>query len=177
MPINRRHIILLCGALLLLASGCRSRRESAQPAPVPSVAEEIIEPTKVPQYRTANFTCSLQGTQANGQLRMQTDSLIWASATKIIELGRAELTHDSVLIYSRVVNRCYRGSYEDIYRRFHYRTSFDEVQAILTAPDADRQIAALLKQLRIDGSVRLGPWKTAETLTFPFNIPANARPL
>lgn len=182
MPIKRLHIAALCLTLLLLASGCRSRRDTAQPAPpgqaVPERQGKVAEPEPAkPTYRTAAFTCTLQGTQASGQIRTIPDSLIWASASKIIELGRAELTPDSVRVYSRVINRCFRGSYDDIYRRFHYRTSFQEIQSLLTASDADRQIAALLKQLHIGATVHIDLWKETTTLTFPFSIPPNARPL
>lgn len=173
---------MFCCAVLLLAAGCRSQREAARTAPAATpetVSETPVEqpvPT-VPMPRSANFTCSVQGAQASGQLRWQPDSIIWASATKLIELGRAELTPDSVLIYSRVVSRSFRGSYDDIYRRFHYRTTFAEVQAMLTADDADQQIATLLKRLRIDAAVHIGPWKESAKMSFPFSIPANTRPL
>lgn len=184
---KNRHIILLGCALLLLATGCRSHREAARTAPQEQSAQG--QPGRGPQETpgqtqpararllTASFTCSAQGVQASGQLRAASDSLIWASASKILELGRAELTPDSVLVYSRVLNRCFRGSYDDIYRRFHYRTSFKEIQSMLTADDADRQIAGLLKQLRLDAAVHIGPWKEAQALTFPFSIPSNARPI
>lgn len=168
------HHLILCCALLLLTAGCRSQRQVAQAAT--SAPEQQATPA-LPRPRCANFTCSTQGFQATGQLRMQPDSLIWASATKIVELGRAQLTPDSVLVYSRVVSRCFRGSWEDLCRRFHYRTSFSEVQTLLTADDADRQIAALLRQLRIDAAVHIGSWKEVEQITFPFSIPANTRPL
>lgn len=182
---KKHHITLLCLALLLLTAGCRSHREAVRTEPAATEQSgqcghaEPPQPQQpaTPQFRTASFTCSMQGTQAAGQLRIATDSLIWASAAKIIELGRAELTPDSVLVYSRVVNRCFRGSYEDIYRRFRHRTSFDEIQKLLASDDADQQIDALLKQLRIDAAVHIGPWKEAPSLTFPFSIPANARPL
>lgn len=183
MPIKKRHIILLCCAALLLAAGCRSHREVAQTAPPPP-NESAVTPAAnqhdtpaAPRPRCANFTCNVQGMQANGQLRIQPDSLIWVCATKLVELGRAELTPDSVLIYSRIVGRSFRGSYEDIYRRFHYRTSFNEVQALLTSADVDREIAALLKRLHIDAAVHIGSWKEVDKISFPFNIPANTRSL
>ncbi|MBO4600203.1 MAG: DUF4292 domain-containing protein, partial [Bacteroidales bacterium] len=124
-----------------------------------------------------NFTCTTQGITAKGQLRMQPDSVLWASASKIIELGRAKLTPDSVIVYAKVTNSCFRGTYMDLYRRFHYRTSFDEVIKMATAEDAEAQITALIRSLKLDASIKLEPWQQVDRLTFPLAIPANVKPL
>lgn len=175
---------MLAAALLTLAVvGCRSHREVANTRPsTPSTgtvtpADPNNPPAYVPKYYTANFTCSTQGITAKGQLRMQPDSVLWAYASKIIELGRARLTKDSVVVYVKLTNSCFRGTYIDLYRRFGYRTSFDEVVKMATADDAEQQIASLMKSLNLDATVSLEPWQQSEQLTFPIPIPANAKPL
>lgn len=180
-------------ALLLLTAGCSITRKSTKPADNGSQATATSPtttenpsgtptPELPPIYKpkkefTSNFTCTTQGVTVNGQLRMKEDSVIWACASKVIELGRARLTQDSVLVYAKVVGRSFSGTYADIYRRYHYRTNFDELYAMLTAPDAEAQILALLAKFKVDATLKLSPWKEAENLTFPITIPKNAKPL
>ena len=161
---------MMLALLAVAVAGCRSQRDAAHTRPT-------TPPAYVPQYYTANFTCTTQGITAKGQLRMQTDSVLWAYASKIVELGRARLTQDSVVVYVKLTNSCFRGTYIDLYRRFGYRTSFDEVVAMATADDAEQQIAALMRSLNLDATVSLEPWQKADKLTFPIPIPANAKPL
>lgn len=180
---------LLMVCLLLLTAGCSITRKAtpakpeqpatSQPGTSGSTSgtDSEIHREQPKKSLTNNFTCAIQGMNVNGQLRVKEDSVIWASATKIVELGRARITQDSVVIYAKVVNRCFRGTYMDIYRRFHYRTTFDEVYKMLTAPDAETQIATLLKGFKVDAQIKLGPWKEAENLTFPFSVPKNVNPL
>lgn len=182
----KRTLLPILLTLLLVTAGCHTQRKAAE-ATKPEVATTEVSPdtppiippyvVPTPQYRSANFTCSTQGMTANGQLRVQEDSVIWACATKIVELGRARLTPDSVVVYAKVMNKCFRGTYADIYRRFHYRTNFDELYKIIIADDADKQIAELLKNLKVDASVHVGPWKKVDALTFPMPIPNNVKPL
>lgn len=114
---------------------------------------------------------------ANGQLRLQPDSVLWASASKVIELGRACLTKDSVVVYVKVSGRCFRGTYDDLYRRYHYRTSFQDAVKMVTADDAEQQIAALIKAFNLDATVELDPWQQVDKLKFPFSVPSNVKPL
>lgn len=175
----RRIIPAALCLMALLLTGCRSQKEAAATRPethTETPPAVVTPPVYVPAYYTSNFTCTTQGVTANGQIRMQQDSIIWLSATKVIELGRAKLTPDSVIVYVKVAGRCFRGSYMDIYRRFRYRTTFDELQKMLTAPDAEKQIAALVKSFGIEAEIKLDPWKKVEKLTFPFSVPNNTTP-
>ncbi len=173
MPLT--HRMLPCLLLLTLAAaGCSVHKQAAHqesPAVVPSASETQ------PQYYTANFTCTADGMTANGQLRMQTDSVIWLSASKVIELARARFTPDSVIIHAKVMGRCFRGNYNDLYRRFQLRTDFKQLQTTLTSPDAETQLATIAQQLGIDATFTLQPWQKVERLTFPIPIPNNINPL
>ena len=168
--------------LALTLAGCRLHREAAHgtsptPGGTASTTDPANPPAYVPHYYTSNFTCTTQGITAKGQLRMQTDSVLWASASKVVELGRARLTRDSVIVHVKLTNSCFKGTYIDLYRRFRYRTSFDEVVKMVTADDAEEQIAQLLKALNVDAEVKMEPWQQADRLTFPMAIPSNAKPL
>lgn len=171
---------LVLALLALTVAGCRIHREATHGTPAnPNTGtnDPANPPAYVPKYYTANFTCTAQGVTAKGQLRLQPDSVLWASASKIIELGRARLTRDSVVVYVKVTNSCFRGTYIDLYRRFHYRTSFDEVVKMATADDAEQQIAALMSAMNLDATVKMEPWQQVATLTFPLAIPKNVNPL
>ena len=175
--------ILTLTALAVTMAGCRSHRNATHTPPngnrpgSPAMTDPSTPPAYVPKYYTANFTCTTQGVTANGQLRMQPDSVLWASASKVIELVRARLTPDSVVVYVKVSRQCFRGTYADLYQRFNYRTSFDDVIKMATAEDAETQIADLIRSLHLDATVHLEPWQQVEKLTFPMVIPSNVKPL
>jgi hypothetical protein len=175
MPIRRRLPLWLLAAALL-AAGCISHKGAARPE-TPAVTPPTTDAS--PSYYTANFTCSAEGMTANGQLRMQTDSIIWLSASKVIELGRARFTHDSVIIHAKITGQCVRGDYNDLYRRFNFRTDFDQLAKTLTAPapQAEKQLADIAQLLGIEATFTLQPWQKVDKLTFPIPIPNNAKPL
>lgn len=168
MPIKRIYVLAALG-LLLLATGCATRR--------PTTHDTTTASTVQPQYYTANFTCSAMGYNANGQLRMQPDSVIWVSASKIIELGRARFTTDSAIVYAKVMGRCFRGTYADLQRRFGVITSFNQLSALLMAPDAEEQLTRLALSFGVEATLQLEPWKRVESLTFPIPIPPYVNPL
>ena len=165
--------------LMVAMAGCITHRPSTR-SNSPGVRVDIPSGTSshyTPHYYTTNFTCTTQGVTANGQLRLQPDSVLWASASKVIELGRASLTKDSVVVYVKVSGRCFRGTYDDLYRRFHYRTTFQDVVKMVTADDAEQQIAGLIKAFNVDATVELDPWQQVDKLKFPFSVPSNVKPL
>lgn len=173
MPITRR--LLPCAvAIMLVAAGCAVHRDNARQAVPPE--KPNIESMAV-HYYTSNFTCTAEGLTANGQLRMQPDSVIWLSASKVIELARACFTRDSVIIYTKVMGRSFRGDYEDLYRRFHLRTDFDQLYQDVTAEDAGERLSAIAQQLGAEVTITLQPWKEVSQLTFPIPVPNNTNPL
>lgn len=179
---NRRRLLFATLLLTLaITAGCRSHREMSRP-PTPPQAEttdETAEPTATPapRYRTAAFSATVQGTTVNGQIRMLEDSVIWLSATKIIELGRAMITPDSVVVYAKVAGRCFRGSYQDVYRRFRWRTDYATLQEMLTGDNAGTALEGMARRFNIEATVRLEPWKEVERTTFPMAIPPQVKPL
>ena len=136
-----------------------------------------MQPQRVHPYRTANFTCAVAGTTVNGQIRLAEDSIIWASASKVVELGRAVATPDSVIVYAKVMGSCFRGTYDDLYRRFHYRTSFADLQEMLTAPDADARLQSLARRFGVAAEVRIQPWRESKEASFPIYVPPHVKSL
>ena len=172
--------IALAATTAFVLAGCRSHREATRPTLSPqtdSVAATQEEPPTPLPYRTARIYATVQGTRVEGQLRMQPDSVIWMSATKIIELGRAMCTPDSVVIYAKVTGQCFRGSYRDVYRRFGWRTDFATLQTLVTDPQAGEELSAIARRFNIEASVRIADWKEVEKTTFPMAIPTQVKPL
>ena len=195
MSITRRCLPFLAASLILFA-GCRSHKEIAKtPEPDTTVAQQQTattptttpttpakpttanKPTYTPHYYSGNFDCTAMGYKAKGQLRLQSDSVIWACATKVVELARAKMTPDSVIIYVKLMNRCFKGTYDDFYKRYHYRTNFKTMYKMVTAKDANAQITALAKKLGTEISLTMDPLKEVETLNFPMVIPNKVNPL
>lgn len=176
---------VLVSVVLLLVTGCRSHREMVRPSEPDTAASVLADtaagtptaPSSAPHYYTANFTASAQGYSASGQLRVQSDSIVWLSASKIVELARARFTPDSAVIYVKVMGRAFRGSYADLYKRFHYRTTFDELYRLVLASDAEAQLAAIISGIGLDATVRLGPVKEVDSLSFPMVVPDKVAPL
>ncbi len=177
------RLLPLLALLLLMATGCRSHKEAARSEKVPAAAERQdnadspVVPTYTPHYYTANFTASSQGLTANGQLRIQSDSIIWLSASKVVELARCRFTPDSAIIYAKVMGSAFQGTYIDLNKRFHYRTSFDELYRLLRSDDAEAQLSAIIATLGIDATIQLGPLKEVDHLNFPMSIPSKVKPL
>lgn len=170
MPKIASTLLPLALAALLLASACCSQRQLAEDS-------APVQPQRVHPYRTANFTCAVAGTTVNGQIRLAEDSIIWASASKVVELGRAVATPDSVIVYAKVMGSCFRGTYDDLYRRFHYRTSFADLQEMLTAPDADARLQSLARRFGVAAEVRIQPWRESKEASFPIYVPPHVKSL
>lgn len=181
MSIARCLLPLL--AVSLMVVGCRSHKEVSKPTKpnateaVNPATDTVAAPIYTPHYYTANFTVSADGYSASGQLRIQSDSIIWLSASKVIELARACFTPDSAIIYARVMGRAFQGSYIDLYKRFHYRTTFDELYRLIMSDNAEAQLATIISTLGLEATVRLNPIKEVNHLSFPMSIPDKVNPL
>ena len=143
----KRYIFILMLVCLGVA-GCRSHKElkrddgnnvsrdttAAATAPSKPHAERL-DTIMNAQYRsiTANFNCTVQGINVNGQLRMAKDSIIWVSVNKLLELGRAQLTPTKAQAYAKLIGKKYDLSYNDIQKNWGIDVDFVTLQALLTA--------------------------------------------
>lgn len=165
-----RRIIPVALSALLLAAACCTQRQAAVNTPP-------VHPQQSRPVRTANFSCAVEGATLNGQIRLVQDSILWITASKIIELGRVKATPDSVFFCSNALSRYYRGTYDDLYRRAGYLTSFAELQTLVTAPDADAQLQELARRFNLVAEIHIQSWRTVAETTFPFYIPSHFKPI
>lgn len=183
-----KHFLATLILLSLAFAGCRSHKEAAgtQPADTNTIVTTQTDtthstptrptkPVNKPHYYTANFTCAAQGVTANGQLRLQKDSVIWICASKVVELGRAKFTPDSVIVYAKVMNRCFKGNYDDMYKRFRYKTTFKQLYHHVSAEDAEAQLTQLFSRFGIEADIKMEALKEVDKLTFPLVLPKNTR--
>ena len=143
-------------AAVMLATGCRSSEKASKS----SVQRE---------YLTMNFSGEADGLSFTGQLRMATDSVIWCNFSKIIEVGRAMATRDSVWVRIPLLGRNDAGDYRMVERVAGFRITFDELQAILLGNNTEEEIRRLAKRMGHDVTVRIKKRERVDNLTFPFN--------
>ena len=160
---KRHSHILVIVAVALLAVGCRSTRQAAT-APV-----EVAAPA-APQRQLSviTFTAIVEGISASGQMRVAEDSVLWVSVNKLIELGRAKATKDSVWVTTTFGDHHFAGSYDDLQRLTKRRITFDEMQAMAMAEDGGEQISRLAASLGFNATVYITGRRKVDRLTFPF---------
>lgn len=167
----RNKALLLLIPLVLLA-GCRSLHKATATAVQDSTTTVVApEPAPMVQKReltTMNFTATVDGVSVNGQVRQAADSVIWVTVSKFLELGRAKATMDSLWVNVPLAGRRFAGTYAEASRVAKQEVSFDRLQNILGAPDAERQIEALAATLGFEAVVHLGQRNKTEHLSFPF---------
>lgn len=142
---------------MVLATSCRSTEKTA--ATTPTARE----------YYMMNFNAEADGISLNGQLRMAKDSVIWCNFTKIIEVGRAMATSDSVWLRIPLLGRNDAGDYRMVERVAGVKVTFDQLQAIVLSDNAEEEIRRLAKRMGHDVTVRIKKRERVDKLTFPFN--------
>lgn len=169
---TRTYILIIL--LALLTAGCHNR-------PIDITAtDSITHLTPDFKYLQSTFTCTIFNHNANGQIRMQSDSLIWVSLNKFIELGRLQLTTDTITLYTKFNNSYYKGTYPEVEQQFDFHTNYYSLQdLIITAVQSDSTTFTLPVRSNVintDIRIQLNKIKYPEQLTFPLRIPNSAQP-
>ena len=82
-----------------------------------------------------------------------------------------------VMVYATVMNRYFKGTYEELYRRFQLRTDFKTMSETVRSADAGARLAEMARQFGFDATIVMEPWKQVDNLAFPFAIPKSVKPL
>ena len=163
---SRNRTLLAAACQALLAASCRTTEKL--PTQQPKGEETRIELQAPRTLTVLNFNAVVEGISVNGQLRMAEDSVIWVTVNKIIELGRAMATTDSVWVTVPVADRHFAGTYEQAARIAKQEMDFNMLQDIVNAPDAERRIEALAARMGFNARVRITSRKQVDRITFPF---------
>ena len=158
--------------ILLLLTGCHGVKQAAVteiPGQPDTTEAPAATPTRV--YTVVNFTGEVAGVSVNGQLRMAQDSVMWLSVYKFIELARGLATPDSLWLRASVMGIDEGIDYRDLRQRIHRNITFDDLQAIALADDAEERIAELARQMGFDATVRITRRERVQSLTFPYSKP------
>ena len=156
--------LLMVLLLALLAVGCRSTRQATTTAPA------TVAAAKAPQRQLTviTFSAIVNGFSASGQMRVAEDSVLWVSVNKLVELGRAMATPDSVWVTTTFGDHNFAGSYDDLQRLTKRRITFDDMQAMAMADDAGEQISQLAASLGLNATVYVTGRRKVNKLAFPF---------
>lgn len=151
---------------VLLLVGCRSTKTVA-----PSSAAEAAAVTAPRECMVLNFSAEADGLSFNGQLRVAKDSLMWVNGSKLLELGRAMASPDSVWVSVPLMQRYFAGTYADLRRATSVDVSFDELQRIAYSDDEEmaRKISQIARRLGHDDvKVKVTSRSRVDKLSFPF---------
>lgn len=154
--------------LALLATGCHSTRKvTTVPEAVPTVEAE----TPKRNYTVLTFEGVVEGMSVNGQLRVAEDSAMWVSVTKLIEMGRAMCTPDSLWLHAPLLGHDDAMDYTSLRRRTGVDITYDEMQQCVLAPDAEERVANLARRLGFAARIRITQRRQPDHLTFPYTKP------
>ena len=158
--------LLLCGILLLAATGCRSSRQIvAEQTVIPQTGDEATHR----EYTVITIEGTAEGLSFRAQVRMAKDSLIWANATKVLELARAMCTPDSVWVNVPLFGGQKEGTYADVENEIGISTSFKELQDILESPHPEKRISEMAAQMGVRCKVHVVKRERVDRITFPYN--------
>lgn len=174
-----RSTLLVLTVAALLWGGCRHSRDLGNNP----LAADSTQTTNIPTKRacfSANFQCEIYNMELNGMLRMMEDSVIWASVSKVVELGRMRLTPDSAHVYARLTQQYYRGDYATLNARSGYKIDFKTIQDILMDAYRNRKpsVDIVMKSAKRQDTIHLHltRYSTVREQSYPLTIPDRARP-
>lgn len=164
---KRRHVIFLFFAIALLAvAACRSQRDTAATPDTPGTP---ATPAAEARYTVISFTGTVDGISVNGQVRLAKDSVIWCSVTKLLEVGRAMATPDSVWVRSSLLGVNEAGTFSQAQRKAKTNLTFSQIQELLMSDDAEQRLAEMSSTLGHPATVRITRRQQVDRLSFPFN--------
>jgi hypothetical protein len=157
--------------LVLLLAGCSSHKKVARvPEVLPAVEEAAVTAPKR-TYTVLTFEGVVEGVSVNGQLRVAEDSAMWVSVTKLIEVGRAMCTPDSLWLHAPLLGRDDAMDYTTLRRQTGVDITYDEMQQSVLAPDAEERVANLARRLGFAARIRITQRRQPDHLTFPYTKP------
>ena len=163
----RRHVIfLLLASTLLAVAACRSQRDTTATPDTPGTP---ATPAAEARYTVISFTGTVDGISVNGQVRMAKDSLIWCSVTKLLEVGRAMATPDSVWVRSSLLGVNEAGTFSQAQRKAKTNLTFSQIQELLMSDDAEQRLAEMSSTFGHPATVRITRRQQVDRLSFPFN--------
>ncbi len=129
---------------VVLFSVCCTCKTSQKTVETISQTELLVGVENMPLIHTfsfdwfvANFSTRIEdlGISINGQLRIKNDSVIWITASKLIELVRIKFTQDSLFINLKFQNALFKGTYVDFMSQTGISLNYRTVQSLLIGND------------------------------------------
>jgi len=125
---------------ILCLSSCKSKQVLQQPTLTLTQEELITEFLKQPDYTfisgkaKVSFQSDFGSGKATLYLRTIKDSVIWMAAKKVsVEVGRVQITQDSIFIINRLEKSYIKSSLEEAEEKYGLTSSLAYIQSMLIA--------------------------------------------
>ncbi len=129
--------------LLVFMASCRSGKLQKKgvdlgKTPADSIAHSGVLTVAEPQFTELRFRSEANISSAAISQRfpvtfhIRKDSIIWASVSIGLELGRAKITKDSLIFLDRFNRKAYIGTWEELSRASGFDLNYNLLQALLT---------------------------------------------
>lgn len=147
------RVIALCFSLMLiiiLSSGCRSKKVVTAPPSVPdenlalwnSAKEEAMQWNTVSMRGRLQYRDDSNNQSGNVNIRMMRDSAIWVNVTKLgFEVARALVTPDSVFLVNRFESGITSMSLVELGQDYGIPPRLDYIQSLLMGQVVPRHFA------------------------------------
>lgn len=137
-------LLLLCATMLF---SCKATKESASTGLLPDLsAEELLKRSganrefgELSSKVNITYASATEKQTFSARVRMKQDSVIWVSIAPLlgIEMVRAKITPDSLMLVDRFNKRFYLGKFERLGQMFKMDLTFAMLQSLLTGNTID----------------------------------------
>lgn len=135
--IGRILLVLIPLFIVLLLSGCGTKKKAAETAPKPEVVAPAPPAWHTCVIQSARATVNKDGTKFSSTITMQTvrDSMLVISVTPMfgIEIYRLEATPFEVIAFDKLQGRYARATYTDVNRKLTPSVNWDVLQQLCSA--------------------------------------------
>jgi len=161
---------LLVLSLLLIAAGCKSKKAIVKAPPVAETAAPVLNTKKLENLKTLKSkdlpftTLSLKGRvnmEIEGKeqgisvnIRVKKDEMIWISMTAIagIEVARALITPDSLIVRNNLQSLAIKKPFSYIYKFTSKQVTFKMLQSVLTGNTID-ELMTERSEVNLNGGI------------------------
>jgi len=138
-----RKYHILTALLILLMASCRSGKLQKKGVDLGKASADstVVSPdftVAEPQFTEIRFKSEADISSAAVSQRfpvtfhIRKDSMIWASVSIGLELGRAKITRDSLIFLDRFNRKAYMGTWEELSRASGFELNYSLLQSLLT---------------------------------------------
>ena len=100
---------------------------------------------------------------------------MWVTVNKLVELGRALATTDSVWVSAPMMEVNFSGTYEDLSRKAGRKLTYEMLQTLATSPNAEAELTRLAAELGFTAEVHFGERREVSHVSMPYRKPTKSK--